>query len=185
MAGLAALGLPALWQEEAAASALTGLTLGELVTRSDRVALCQAVASECTFAEVAGARRIVTLTRLVELETIEGSGPSGEHIVLTLGGRMGDLGQKVHGEAILPPDAPVVAFLGADRGGSGVGLHRRIVGMAQGSFEIDDSDQTRRLRPNRNLPRLIRRKDVGPLAIEELAGKGLSECTRLIRGAAR
>lgn len=185
MAGLAALGLPALWPESAEASALTGLTLQELVERSDRVALCQAAGSESLWATVAGSQRIVTLTRLVELEKLTGVSSESEHIALTLGGRVGDLGQKVHGEAILPPEMPVVVFLGADRAGSGVGFHRRIVGMAQGSFEVDDSDRSRRLRPNRNLPRLLRRPGVGPLAIEELTGKDLGECARLIRGAAR
>lgn len=185
VAGLAALTLPAAWTEEAHASALTGLTLRELVTRSERVALCQAVSSECTFAQVAGSRRIVTLTRLVELETVQGHGTASEHIALTLGGRIGDIGQKVHGEAILPPEAPVVVFLGSDHASSGVGFHRRIVGMAQGSFEVDDGVQGRRLRPNRNLPKLIRRKGVGPLAIEELGGRDFQDCAQLIRGAAR
>lgn len=185
LGGLAALGLPVLWPESAEASALTGLTLTELVGRSDRVALCRAAGSEASWATVAGSRRIVTLTRLVELEKLTGTSTQSEHIALTLGGRIGDLGQKVHGEALLPADAPVVVFLGSDHASPGVGFHRRVVGMAQGAFEVDERDPARRVRPSRNLPHLVRRRDVGPLAVDELNGKGFSECARLIRGAAR
>lgn len=185
LAQVAALGLPLLWHEEAHASALTGLTLSELVGRSDRVAVCEPVASESMWAEVAGAKRIVTLTRLLEVEKLTGGSSPSEHITMTLGGRVGDLGQKVHGEAVLPSGVPVVVFLGRDRAGHGVGFHRRVIGMAQGSYEVDATDRARPLRPNRNLPHLIRRPGVGPLAIDELAGKSLSESARLIRGAAR
>ncbi|OQX68434.1 MAG: hypothetical protein B6A08_10480 [Sorangiineae bacterium NIC37A_2] len=185
LAQVAALGLPLLWPEEADASALTGLTLAELVGRSDRVAVCEPVASECMWAEVAGTKRIVTLTRLLEVEKLTGGSSPSEHITMTLGGRVGDLGQKVHGEAVLPPGVPVVVFLGRDQAGHGIGFHRRVIGMAQGSYEVDGTDRARPLRPNRNLPHLIRRPGVGPLAVDELAGKSLSESARLIRGAAR
>lgn len=181
--------LPALWTDPSWASTLRGLTLGELTRSAERIALARAVQSESQWALVDGSQRIVTLTRFVQTTDFKRARePSqaieDEFLALTLGGRVGDLGQKVSGEASVPVDREALLFLSAESSG-----HRRILGMAQGAYLSEGEGPDRKLRAQRDLPRLVgqrRGKSAAPaqrFAVDVLAGASLPQALELVRGA--
>ncbi len=123
-------------ERPAHATTVLGLSLDDLVGHSLLVVEGRAVAARSQWASHGQRRRIVTVTRVVtdSLWACDASldpALESECEVLTLGGRVDDIAQKVHGEAELPQGQPLVLFLsGADP------AERRVVGMAQGQFSI-------------------------------------------------
>ena len=142
----ASLGVPR-W---ASATTLAALGLEELVAQSPLVVDTLPVERRSEWLTVGGTRRIVTITRLVHESVWRGpaSAPS-ESEVLTWGGRIGEIGQKVHGEARLTIGEPLVLFL-QDAAQSSW----RVTGMAQGQFSVVGTGPDARLKRSSELPDL-------------------------------
>jgi hypothetical protein len=168
------------WSRSAQASTAIGLTTEELVRKSERVSVGRAVDRVTSWTHLGGSRRIVTLHRILETERLESDGAPDESWVLTLGGRIGDLGQKVSGEAEIEDHSDFVLFLGQERLAEGVPPHRRVVGMAQGAYSVFADQGQKRLRPGRDLPHLMRSQK-GTLAVDDLRGLDLESCRATVR----
>lgn len=168
MGAAAAVALP----RRAQASIARAVTLKELSADSQISVVGTALDAQSRWETVAGRKRIVTTTRLRVNETIAGSAPGAELLVRTLGGQVGDVGQVVHGEALLLIGEDSVLFL-ADIGG---GEHA-VSAMAQGHYPIRGT-----LRPS---PRLSELRGVAGSAVQDLVGQSLSEARRRIQGAWR
>lgn len=171
--GAAAAGL-VLHGRPARASIARAVSLRELVRSSERALVATALAAEGRFESVGGRRRIVTYTRLRVEERLGGPGGLGELLVRTLGGKVGDVGQVVHGEALLLLGEPALMFLAPSPEGPLV-----VTAMAQGHYPIRaDKSGERRLVAS---PRLA--EVVGDGAARELAGRRVAEATGLVRKA--
>jgi len=160
------------------ASRSVAASLPELVERSDRVALVTSQGGESAWEEVGSRRRIVTYTRVRVDELVAGVGADGELVVRTLGGRVGRIGQVVHGEARLLRGEPCLLFLREPEHG----LHV-VTARAQGHFPIRvDSDGVSRLRSSPNRGELAHHERS---ASHELVGRSVSEAKAVIRRSRR
>lgn len=185
--GLIALG--SVWSGKASASTLKGLSLAELSRASDRIIVGRSVAYESDWAYVAGSRRIVTVSRIIqETDFLQAKTANDkvedEVLVLTLGGRVGDLGQKVPGEAQVTVGQDNVFFVSEEQEGV-----RRILGMSQGAYPIFEKDGARKLKVGRGLPHLVGARPgaqapvLQRLAVDVLDGRTLKEAHSLVRSA--
>lgn len=166
------------------AEATTSLALGleDLLRSSYRVALVTPTRTKAAWEELDGQRRIVTRTtvllqdlwRTTEEPSTASDEDAQEMVLRTLGGRVGEIQQKVHGEAVLRSDEPMLVFAGRLREGA-----RRIIGMAQGHYPLAERDGQVQLVRSRDLPELVRRPTVEP-AIELLPRLRLDAARRLI-----
>ncbi len=160
------------------ASRSVAASLPQLVERSDRVALVTSQGGESGWEVIGDRRRIVTYTRVRVDELVTGDGPDGELVVRTLGGRAGQIGQIVHGEARLLRAEPCLVFLREPESG----LHL-VTARAQGHFPV---------RPDaRGVDRLQLSPSRGELERDErsaahaLVGRSVSEAKALIRSSRR
>lgn len=168
LAGLATHSRPA------AASIARALSLRELAKASERCLVGTALAADSRFEHVGGRRRIVTYTRLRVDELVRGPDDGSELWVRTLGGKVGDVGQVVHGEAMLLLGQPALLFLAAL--GDGV---LAPTAMAQGHYPIvADKAGERRILASPRLAELL-----GEGAAKELVGRRASEARELVRKA--
>lgn len=173
-AGLAAAFLP----DRADASVFRALSLPELVAGSRSVTVAKALEAYSLWENVAGRRRIVTYTRIGVQELVSGKDEQSELLVRTLGGQVGDLGQIVHGEAVLTVQEPSVVFVRERRDGT-----LGIMGLAQGHFPLAaDAAGIQRLQRSPRLGELLSAKDA---AVTRLAGRTLGDAKQLVREAAR
>lgn len=138
--------------EEAHATLARALTLGELVKDSRFSLVGTPLEAHSRWESGAGRRRIVTYTRVRVDETYGGS-PDTEVLVRTLGGRVGKVGQIVHGEAVLTLQQPTVLFLHETQAGP-----LRVTAMSQGEYPIVERRQVRRLSLSKRLPELVGKK---------------------------
>jgi hypothetical protein len=160
------------------ATTARAVSLSDLVRRSTRIARATALDSFARSEEIGGARHIVTYSRLRIDDSIHGPSTDSETLVRTLGGRVGDLGEIVHGEAELALNETSLVFLMADT--NGVEL---VTAMAQGHYPVVlDRAGIARLQLSRNLPRLV---GGATSAVAELTGKPFTEARALILGARR
>jgi hypothetical protein len=160
----------------AQATTARAVSLVSLVQRSTRIARATTLESFARSEDVGGARHIVTYSRLRIDDSIQGPSGDSETLVRTLGGRVGDLGEIVHGEAELTLNETSLVFLMSDD--SGVEL---VTAMAQGHYPVAiDGAGVPRLRLARNMPRLI---GGSASAVAQLAGKPFLEARALILGA--
>ena len=84
----------------------------ELVEHSDCCIVGRSVAAASSYRVLGGMRRIVTLHRLRVDEALDGPVRAGDELTLrTLGGRVGDLAQRVFGEAEIVIGRPALLFL--------------------------------------------------------------------------
>jgi hypothetical protein len=120
------LGLPA------AATTMLRIDLPELARTADTVVHGTVRRMESRWS--GDRRRIVTDVEIEVTETLKGQ---ASHTVLLVqpGGRVGDIGQKVHGLASFTPGEEVVVFL-ERRGPSAF----RVTGMAQGKYQVRRSE---------------------------------------------
>src|SRR5689334_11269613 len=94
------------------ASVARGLTLRDLVLKSQSAVLMTGLARHASWQTVGGSRRIVTETRARLDQLVTGADPSSsEVLVRTLGGRVGQIGQLVEGEAELTLGEACLVFL--------------------------------------------------------------------------
>lgn len=165
------------WTKQSQATVARAVSLKDLVQHSTRVARATALDSFARVEDLGGTRHIVTYSRLRVDEKIVGSSGDAELLVRTLGGQVGDLGEIVHGEAMLALNEACVVFLHQDSEGI-----ERVTEMAQGHYPIAvDAAGAPRLLPSRNMPRLIGDK---LSAVGELTGVRFSEARDLILKAA-
>ncbi len=149
------------------------MSLPSLVQGSRRIVVVTALASESHFEELGRRRRIVTDTRVrVEERLAKADGADSELLIRTLGGSLGRLGERVHGQAQLVVGEPCVAFLlqGPD------GLHY-VNGMAQGHYPLR-GPAARQLATSPDLPEIL---DFQSSAVKALVGSELSAAGARIR----
>jgi hypothetical protein len=150
----------------------------ELVERSRHVLLGEPLEAYSVWERVGGRRHIVTYTRVRTKDVLGGSDPRDEELLVrTLGGRVGELGQLVHGEAQLVTGLRNVLFLMPSRDALAV------TAMAQGQYPLRrDARGVERLKRNPTLAELV---DESGSAVQRLTGRSLDEARTLLRGAVR
>lgn len=166
---------PATLSREALATAAHALTIEGLRRWSDRVVVCIPYQSLAEWVTIKGVRRIVTRTRALPSENLIGSDGDAELEVLTLGGTVGELQQKVSGAPVLMLDRPHVLFLNVQNHGT-----HQVTGMAQGCYPIVERNGVPRLRRSTNLGHLVGRDS--RCAVEQLHDAKLGSARNLIRG---
>lgn len=169
----------AAFERTANASLSRGLSLAELVGRSAHTVVATALDARSDWALIGGRRRIVTDTRVRIEETLAGKAPAESEIeVRVLGGIVGDIGERVDGQAELVLGEPAVAFLMPISP-----VLAYVTGAAQGHYRLlADSQKQMRLRPSPHLPTLLRPEES---AAALLSGTTLAEARTLVRGAVR
>jgi hypothetical protein len=161
----------------AAATVVRAVSLPSLVESSRRIVVLTALSADSHFEEMGRRRRVVTDTRVrVEQVLAKGAASESELMVRTLGGEIGRLGERVHGQAQLVLGEPCVAFLleGPD------GIHY-VNGMAQGHYPLRGRS-SRQLMKSPDLPEII---DFDSSAVKALAGSELDPATARIRALVR
>ncbi len=166
----AALALPRL----ASATLARAITLPELVGLSQYALVGTATDATSRWESVGSTRRIVTYVSIEVTQPIDGRSPPDTKLVLrTLGGRVGDIGQLVHGEARFELGAPSVMFLSPDDDGV-----LGITAMAQGHYPLGaDAGDVVRLRASPNIPSLLR---VDGSAVQRLTRRTVVEAEGLV-----
>lgn len=166
------------WARRGAATTARAVSLADLVQHSMRIARATPLDSFARSEDVGGTRHIVTYSRLRMDELIHGGPSESEILVRTLGGQVGDLGEIVHGEAVLALNEPCVVFLRTSVDGI-----EHVTEMAQGHYPMAiDSAGTPRLFASHNMPHLVGGSNS---AVTQLSGLGLTEARNLILGARR
>jgi hypothetical protein len=167
----------------ALASSAVPMSLRELAQEAGQVVLGEVVETRPRWA----GGRIVTDVVLAVQRTLKGR--AADRVTLeVLGGEVGDVGQRVHGEAAFRRGETVVVFLherrellrlrGAAGGSSPARRRLTVVGMAQGKLSVLPG-RDGRLRVRRDLAGL---ELVGPPPADEVAGpSGSAEGVELER----
>ena len=154
------------------ATLVRAITLTELVGLSQHAVVATPTSSSSRWETIGDRERIVTYTPVRVEYVLDGSSPPNEIMVRTLGGRVGDLGQLVPGEAPLRKDVTAALFLesvATDVFG--------VTAMAQGHYPIAlDQNGTRRLRAHR----VDFVKLTTDAAIVRLDGRTVSEVETLV-----
>jgi hypothetical protein len=124
--------------------------------------------------QVGQRKHIVTYTRLRALELLAGADPQqDELLVRTLGGRVGDLGELVHGEAVINLGERGVVFMMPTAGVLAV------TAMAQGHYPLG--------RDKVGVERLLRSPEAAELmneagsAVQRLSGLQVAEARTLLK----
>jgi hypothetical protein len=159
------------------AGAARPISLPDLVLRSKHVLVATPRVADSVWEEIGGSRRLVTYTRLTVDENLDDRAfGDTELLVRTLGGRLGALGQIVHGEAELRRDETAVVFLKPRQDGV---FH--ITGLAQGHYPLHTDPQgIRRLANSPRLSTFIG-KDADA-ATTKLLGQSLPTARTLVQG---
>ena len=155
----------------ARASVAVGIGLPELISSSTTVGFAASSEASSRWEEIGGSRRIVTYHRVGFDELVIGQ--DRELWVRTLGGRMGDIAQIVHGEAELRVGEPCLLFVCPARDGALV-----VTEMAQGHYPL----RSQRLHPSPRLGRLVRPDGS---AVRALVGRTRAEARGLLGEARR
>jgi hypothetical protein len=163
------------WSPEAFGGAAVPVSLLELVSASSAIVVGVPRRASSAWEGDGDGRRIVTLSRVEVLQAINERAPKDSIVtVQTLGGRVRDVGQIVHGEAALELNRPAVLFLRAARKGQ-----LRVTAMAQGHYPLrDDERGDPRLHQSPRLGDFVVTDPYG--AVARLRGKTLGACERLI-----
>jgi len=124
-------------------------TLDDLVDKSDVVALVTPKSRTARWES----GRIVTYTTVVVDTSVAGGPAAGDSLVVrTMGGVVGDIGQKVFGEATLVIGSPVVIFLRdlpKPMVATSLPGARSVTGMSQGTLPIlVGTDKIQRIGPS-------------------------------------
>lgn len=173
---LSLLGITAvsLYGGSALASTARAVTLERLVERSTTALVVTAVAKHASWQTIGGGRRIVTETEASVKELVAGDDPgTSEVLVRTLGGRVGNLGQIVEGEAELLVGEECLVFL--TRLDPSI---FSVTAMAQGEYPIVSDARGRLLTKSRRLPALIQQRGA---AVERLPGLSVKDALEAIR----
>ena len=157
----------------ASASVVRPQTLENLVDRAQLVV----VGTPAERMSVWEGGRIVTYTRVDVQETVVGP-HSASLWVRTLGGEVGDLGQRVDGEATLEVGKPTLLFLEAAGPGSFA-----VSARAQGQFLLEPRPAGRLLRPHPSMGAFMTKgpRDLVLPAADRLKARALEDAARDIR----
>lgn len=173
MVGLASSAAASGFSRAASATVVRALSLPSLVEGSRRILVLTALSADSHFEEIGRRRRVVTDTRArVEEVVAKTRSVETELMVRTLGGSIGRLGERVHGQAQLTLGEPCVAFLleGPD------GIHY-VNGMAQGHYPLRGTAD-RRLFSSPDLPEIL---DFDSSAVKALVGTDFGRAATRIR----
>jgi hypothetical protein len=156
------------------ASTARALSLPELVGSSRFALVATTSEVKSQWETIGNSRRIVSYHEVDVAYPIDGRPPAETRLVVrTLGGRVGSIGQLVHGEAKLELDRPSVLFLSP--AGDGV---MSITAMAQGHYPlIADAERVLRLHASPNMPELVSKPGS---AVERLNFRSLPEAETLV-----
>jgi hypothetical protein len=172
-ATLSAVGVP---DADAGVSIELGLT--EISHRSTAVVVGTATESRSMWEQAEGRSRIVTYHRVSIDRVAAGAIDGTETWVRTLGGRVGDIGQRVEGEAVLTQSKRMLLFLASRPDGGS-----RVVGMAQGAWLIvRGTDGVERVRPGLQRGMLVPNRD-RKSATAELSGHSIDEAVARVAAA--
>lgn len=157
----------------AAASVVRPQTLENLADRAQLVVVGTPVEHKSLWE----GGRIVTYSRVDVQETVAGSRVSSVW-VRTLGGEVGELGQRVDGEATLEIGKPCLLFLEATETGAFV-----VAARAQGQFFLEHRPAGRVLRPHPSMGAFMTKgpRDVILPAADRLKARALDDAARDIR----
>lgn len=172
VAAAGALGV--LGSRPAGASVSRALRLEELTQRSRHILLSEPLDAYSQWERIGGRKHIVTYTRVRTHEVLAGADPSdSEVLVRTLGGRVGELGELVHGEALLQLGERSVLFVMPSQSALAV------TAMAQGHYPLlKDARGAERLLRSREARELV---DEAGAAVRRLPGLQVSEARALVR----
>lgn len=155
----------------ASATVVRAVSLEQLVKRSSSVLVGLPLERWSEWTSIGGTKRIVTLTRVRVEEAVSGAEDS-ELLVRTLGGRIGDLGQLVDGEAELRVGERALVFSHRfDAALSGV------TAMAQGHYPFDAASGEVRLVRSPRLGTMLKNQSA---AVEQLEGLTLRDAKALV-----
>jgi hypothetical protein len=151
------------------------MSLSELVWTSNAIVIGTPVDAVSQWEDEGDGRRIVTVSKIDVLQALDRRPPRDSQMyVQTLGGRVGGIGQIVHGEAELDARRPQVLFLGPGQRG-----RLRVMGRAQGHYPLlDDESGTPRLRTSPRLGDFVVQDPYS--AVARLRGATVSACERMI-----
>ena len=160
------------------ASVARALRLEELTQRSRHVLVGEPLDAYSAWARIGERKHIVTYTRVRALELLGGADPKADELLVrTLGGRVGDLGELVHGEALLTLGERGVLFMMPTRAGLSV------TAMAQGHYPLArDATGAERLRRSPEAKELVNEHGA---AVERLVGLRVPEARTLLERAVR
>jgi hypothetical protein len=166
--------LAVLGPKPAAASLSRAVRLEDLVSRSQYVVVAEPLDGESVWETIGKRRHIVTYTRIRAIEALSGEEPKQEELMVrTLGGRIGDLGELVHGEAMLTLGQRSVLFTIPARGALAV------TAMAQGHYPLArDRAGDERLQRS---PAAVEILGEPSAAVQRLPGLDLHATRRLLR----
>jgi hypothetical protein len=175
---VAAATLSALAGGPAHASVARAVRLEDLTRRSRHVLLGEPLDAHSQWERIGGRKHIVTYTRLRTHDVLAGADPSdSEILVRTLGGRVGDLGELVHGEALLQLGERSVLFVMPSQGALAV------TAMAQGHYPLlRDTSGAERLLRSHEARELV---DEAGAAVRRLPGLRVPEARDLVRAVKR
>lgn len=117
-----------------AASSLIPLRLDELTASADQIIVGTVESQQAQFA--AHGERIITEVRIHISRSLRGAAPGSVLVVRHLGGVVGNIGQRVCGEAAFQTGEEVLLFAELRRGS----LYP--VGMAQGALHVEPQSRT-------------------------------------------
>lgn len=162
----------------ARASVARAVPLEALTGRSKHVVLGEPLDSYCVWERIGARKHIVTYTRVRAHEILAGKDPQSEELLVrTLGGQVGELGELVHGEAVLRIGVRSVVFTMPSQDALAV------TAMAQGHYPLR--------RDVAGLERLLRSPQANELieeagsAVKRLPGLQLSEARSLLQQVVR
>ena len=157
----------------ALASLARALPVAELVGRSRHVLVGEPLDAYSVWEQLGPRKHIVTYTRVRAVELLAGADPAqDELLVRTLGGRVGELGELVHGEAMLTLGERSVLFVMPTRDALGV------TAMAQGHYPLRrDNAGAERLRRSPEAAELLHEEGS---AVKRLTGLQLAEARSLV-----
>lgn len=146
--------------------------LAELTAKSRGICFGRPREHYCRWEDLGGSRRIVTYSRVEVVEPVAGE-VEAEYQLRTLGGTMGDVGQLVHGEAVLRVGEDCLLFTRRDRDGADV-----VTARAQGHYPLQADDHGE-LRLRRS-PRVAHLVDPEKSAAKVLVGRTMGEARQLV-----
>ena len=158
--------------DDASATTALAASLDELVKRSQQIFFGRPLEASCRWTDVGAGRRIVTYTTVQVEEPLEGD-VQAEYVVRTLGGKVGDVGQLVHGEAMLRIGEDNLIFLRRARNGDHV-----VTARAQGQYPLRADDRgTRRLLRSPRVADLVNDEES---AAHVLVGRTVPQARRIV-----
>jgi hypothetical protein len=161
----------------ASATVVRSVSLAVLAKGSRGIAIVTPLTAESHYEDLGRRRRIVTDTRVrIEESIAKAEGLDAEVLVRTLGGSVGNEGERVHGQVQWALGKPCVAFL--LQGPDGVFY---VNGMSQGHYPLLERAK-RVLTTSPDLPQIL---DVESSAVKLLAGAELGQARQLIRAAVK